>query len=98
MKGRIENGRVILEMSGAELRTLFCSVDREIERELGAAARMEQDAEAHVDASFTRGARVRNLRAAGELRREAAGRRALARDATDLQRILRQLTTDPDVR
>lgn len=98
MKGRIENGRAILEMSGDELRTLFVAIDREIERELGAAARMEQDAEAHVEASFTRGARVRSLRAAGELRREAAARRSLARDATDLQRILRDLTTDPDIR
>jgi hypothetical protein len=100
MKGHIDhNGHAVLEMRADELRTLFIAVDKLVEHHIVTAAELETLALDHeITANEQRRGRTLNLRACGELRQAAAGHRALKRDAEDIRRILRLLTTNPDVR
>lgn len=99
MKTTVDGGRALLEASAAEVRALYQAVEREVEYHEGRAARMTYDAEdAERDADRVRGARTKKMRYAGELRNEAAAHRAFARDAGDLLRVLRELTTGTDLR
>lgn len=99
MKGYIEAGRVILEMSADELRTLYIAVDHEVGHHIGMAAEYESGADGREQLArrVPRG-RTMNRRLAGELRDKAACHKACARDAGDLRRVLEKLTRSPDPR
>ena len=101
MRGDIdENGRAWLEdINAGELRTLFIAVELDAKHHETEASRLAAEARDRRELAGTvkHGSHANN-RVAGELENEAAGHRAQFRDAADLARILRTLTTDSRIR
>lgn len=99
MKGYIDGGVVFLELDANELRTLFIAVDHEVGYHAGMAAECESGADGREQLAkrIPRG-RAMNRRQAGELRTKAAGHKACMRDASDLCRVLHELTRNRNAR
>ena len=99
MKITIDGHRVLLDAGGAELAILQIAMERELEFHEGRAARLQADAEYNAQrATRVRGMGAKGRRIAGELDHEASGHRAMARNAADLLRVLREIDTSQELR
>jgi hypothetical protein len=100
MKGYIgELGHAFIECNATELRNLYAAVEREYSHHSAECSYLQTEADTEERlAAMNRRGRRSHQRRAGELRDEAAGHAALAKEAADLRRVLHALTTDPDQR